>query len=393
MGAGNFAAAFIPLFKAHPGVEQVALAEVFPERLREQAERFGITECYSSLEEMLAGDVDAVAIFSQRWTHGPMAVKALNAGKHVYSAVPAAITIEEVGDLVDAVKRTGLIYMMGETSYYYPATIYCRDRYVKGDMGDFVYGEGEYLHDMTHGFYAAYQHSGGDDWKKHAGFPPMLYPTHSVSMIVSVTGQYMTHVSCLGYKDRVDDGVFLKDVSLWGNEFSNETALFRTSGGAMARVNEFRRIGYSGGNCVRCSIYGTLGSYEEQAESLLWVARDSRPEHLDSLLRTNSDIAPYLHDEFLQHNPDRQSDFKQGFSPVHPRERLPKEFAGLGNWHSGSHHFLTDDFVTAVVTGKRPPVDVWAAARYTLPGIVAHESAIKDGESLAIPDFGEGPAR
>ncbi len=46
---------------------------------------------------MLESDVDAVAIFTQRWTHGPLVVQALRAGKHVYSAVPMAITEEEIG--------------------------------------------------------------------------------------------------------------------------------------------------------------------------------------------------------------------------------------------------------------------------------------------------------
>ena len=45
---------------------------------------------------MLESDVDAVAIFTQRWTHGPLVVQALRAGKHVYSAVPMAIS--EDGD-------------------------------------------------------------------------------------------------------------------------------------------------------------------------------------------------------------------------------------------------------------------------------------------------------
>ena len=73
-GAGSFASSFIPLFAAHPAVSEVRLAEVMPERRRAQAERFGLTQTYASLEELCASDVDAVAIFTQRWLHGPQAV-------------------------------------------------------------------------------------------------------------------------------------------------------------------------------------------------------------------------------------------------------------------------------------------------------------------------------
>ena len=59
--------------------------------------------------------------------------------------------------------------------------------------------------------------------------------------------------------------------------------------------------------------------------------------------------------------------------------------------HNGSHPFLVDDFVRAVVTGKLPPVTPWMSAIYTLTGIYAHESAMQGGKTLRIPDIGEAP--
>lgn len=214
-GGGSFASSFIPLFQAHPLVDEVCLAETLPDRRAQQAARFGIARTYASLDELCQSEVDAIAIFTQRWLHGSQAIQALRAGKHVYSAVPAGVTVEEISALIEAVRSTGQTYMLGETSYYYPCTLYCRDRFAKGDFGRFVYGEAEYLHDMSHGFYEAYQHSGGDRWKSHASFPPMLYPSHSVSMIASVTGAHLTSVSCLGYIDDHPDGVFRAELSLW----------------------------------------------------------------------------------------------------------------------------------------------------------------------------------
>jgi predicted dehydrogenase len=389
-GAGSFASSFIPLFKAHPLVDEVCLAETFPERRAQQAKRFGITRTFVSLEELCTSDVDAIAIFTQRWRHGPQAVTALRAGKHVYSAVPAGVTLAEIADLVETVKSTGLTYMLGETSYYYPCTLYCRDRFARGDFGRFVYGEAEYLHDMSHGFYEAYQHSGGEEWKRHASFPPMLYPTHSVSMILSVIGARMTRVSCLGFVDDHPDGVFRAEVSLWQNTFSNEAALFRTSDGGMCRINEFRRVGLSGGTSVRMSLYGTEGSYEEQTNARVWNTKiPAEMTDLSELLQAKAiqigeEERRGIHEALL-------ADFYKGVSAVHPIARLPKEFLGLSNGHEGSHQFLVCDFVEACVQRTLPPNHVWAAARYCVPGIIAHESAKRGGETLEIPDFGDPP--
>ncbi|HEV2123925.1 MAG TPA: Gfo/Idh/MocA family oxidoreductase, partial [Chloroflexota bacterium] len=63
-GAGLFANSFIPLFKAHPVVEEVCLAEVLPERREEQAARHGIRRTFASLDELCQSDVDAVALFT-----------------------------------------------------------------------------------------------------------------------------------------------------------------------------------------------------------------------------------------------------------------------------------------------------------------------------------------
>ena len=78
------------------------------------------------VDALLCSDMDAVAIFTQRSPTVRCVVEALRAGKHVYSAVPMAFTVEEVQRIVEAVQETGLTYMMGETSYYNPATVYAR---------------------------------------------------------------------------------------------------------------------------------------------------------------------------------------------------------------------------------------------------------------------------
>ena len=387
-GAGSFAECFIPLFKAHPEVKEVLLCDLDEAKLKRKARKFELSKTCPSLDALLQTDVDAIAIFTQNWMHGPQAVQALAAGKHVYSAVPSAITMEEITALVAAVQKSGKTYMIGETSYYYPCAIYCRERFRKGDFGHIVYGEGEYYHDFDHGLYEVMKWRGGERWKEFAGSPPMFYPTHSCSMLVSVTGARMTHVSCMGFTDRHEDGLFRAGVNRWNNTFSNQSALFRMSDGSSARINEFRRIGHPGGE--RLSLYGTAGCYEEQFNARVWVTKD-RKETLDLNELLACRELPASQREGLMAKVTDAGGTHRSASKIHPVARLPKEFIGLPNGHNGSHQFLVHDFVSACVSGAQPPNNAWQAARYLVPGLIAHESSLLGGALLEVPDLGDAP--
>src|SRR5699024_12773211 len=108
-----------------------------------------------TLAALLASEVGAVAISTQRWTHGEHALAALRAGKHVYSAVRMAIEEEEIRAITEEVRRTGLVYMMGETSQYNAAVVLARRIHRTGVFGEVFYAEGDYVHDMDLGFYDA----------------------------------------------------------------------------------------------------------------------------------------------------------------------------------------------------------------------------------------------
>lgn len=135
------------------------------------------------------------------------------------------------------------------------------------------------------------------------------------------------------------------------------------------------------------SLYGTLGSYEENTISQSWATNNPQDlTDLSELLTCGKlPVAPSRSDE----DSVALEEFYLGVTKFHPIKRLPREYAGLPNEHQGAHQFLADDFVKAVVTGALPPNHVWAAARYCIPGLVAHQSAQRNGERLAIPDLGE----
>ena len=387
-GAGAFASSFIPLFKAHPGVTQIILCDLDTVKLDEKADRFDVSETCLSLDELCQTDVDAIAIFTQHHLHGPQAVQALKSDKHVYSAVPPAISLQEITELARTVEQTGKIYMLGETSYYYPCVVYCRKRFESGDFGHIVYAEAEYYHDYSHGLYEVAKWRHGTDWKKYYGTPPMFYPTHSVSMVVSVTGAHVTNVCGMGFVDQHEDNLYTREDNVWKNPFSNETMLCRMSDGSTVRFNEFRRIGHPG--TVGMRLYGTEASYEEQVGSQMWVTKD-RSTCVDLSKELACEGRPSIQLDDPMAKVTGADGTHVGVSRVHPVHRLPKEFVGLPNGHHGSHQFLVHDFVTACLHRQLPPNNVWQAARYIIPGLLAHESALQGGQLMEVPDFGDSP--
>ena len=80
IGCGRFAKNFVPLFKAHPAVKKVYVCDLKPERAKSYSETFDVPIIGSFEEALASSEVNAIAIFTQRYLHGGMAIKALKAG-------------------------------------------------------------------------------------------------------------------------------------------------------------------------------------------------------------------------------------------------------------------------------------------------------------------------
>lgn len=263
-------------------------------------------------------------------------------------------------------------------------------------MGKFVYGESQYYHDICE-MYHDFQHTGGPNWRRVAGIPPMFYPTHSISMLFSAINEYALKVSCMGYRDNHEDNIYGEDKNNWNNPFSNETAIFQMSGGGIARINEFRRVGINKPSSYITCMYGEKAAYECSVTKHTYqigVASGKEPyiEDVGNLVNTIE-----YNEDFKNGTIDWNRDpisvkYIEGFAPVQNRSRLPKNFRNTPKFaHYNTHSFLVDDFVRAATTGKLPPNNAWDAARYMIPGLIAHQSALKGGELLDIPDFGSAP--
>ncbi|NLD86746.1 MAG: Gfo/Idh/MocA family oxidoreductase [Clostridiales bacterium] len=389
VGCGKFARNFVSLFKAHPEVESVAVCDLIPERSAEYAAKFDVP-VMESFEEMLKSDkINAIAIFIQRHLHGPLVIEALKAGKAVYSAVPCASHVEEIYEIEELVRKNRLCYSMGETGYYRACTIFCREKMRTGEMGDFVYGEAQYNHDQRHFHFENNQ---------VAGIPPMLYPTHSTSMILgALDGVYVKTVAALGFEEKKLPHIFGREgQNLWNNPFSNTAMLCSLSNGGVARISENRRVAWSGPNSYISQFYGSDGAYEFSVTHHYfahWDKDDPQKLHLDEI---TEQIIPKGQFEALSdpNLPQRvcNGEWFRHSSPIHNIGRIPEEYRDWPNGHDGTHHFMVDDFCRAFATGKLSPTNIWTAARFNIPGLIANQSALKGGIQLDVPDLGDPPA-
>ena len=144
VGLGSFGKAFVPLFKSHPLVSRIALCDREPERIKMFADdpffkdKFNPRDAYTSLDEICKSNLDALVVITQPWLHAPQCVQAMKSGKHVYSAVPIMCIPDDdeildwCDQIINTCKKTGKYYMLGETTYYHPQSMFCRRKAAEG---------------------------------------------------------------------------------------------------------------------------------------------------------------------------------------------------------------------------------------------------------------------
>lgn len=331
-GVCRFGAAFS--LQNHPNVELVAVSDLFPDRCRALAEVCGCEKTYPSLEEMVKDDsIEAIFCATDAPSHARHCIEVLKHGKHVACAVPAVWgNLEDADRLLEAVKTSGLNYMLFETSCFHADLYAMRQIYKAGGFGKLVYSEGQYFH------YACAVIDSYKNWR--IGLPPQWYPTHSNAYYVGVTGESFTEVSCMGMPSIREE--LQPENNAYGNAFGTEIAMFRTSEGGMSRMGvSWDTPGHG----------GEVGRVRGQRGSMLGMNYQGQEKKLPNLLRP----------------------------------ALPPSVSAGG--HGGSHGHLGNEFVTSILEERKPLVDVTWALAMTVSGVVAHQSARKDGELLKIPQY------
>lgn len=363
---GRFGATF--QWHLDPDCEVVAVCDIDPQRLKRLQEVYRCPNAYRNYRDMLRHPgMNAVGVFTPAPLHAWMSIEAMKAGKHVISAVPAGLTVEELERQLETVKKTGLKYMMAETSYYMPEIITCREWAREGRFGTIFYSEAEYHHEGL--IELMFDERGLPTWRH--GFPPMLYPTHCTGMVVPVTGERLVEVQAIGW----GDGHEVLATNAYQNPFWNTTGFFKTSGGHSSRISVFWHV--AAGGVERAQFYGNRLSY-------LMARPEGSPNTVIRIGKQGEmglDSAGY---------PVGKVEIEAFRQPDH-FEKLPEPMR-VKTGHGNSHTFLTHEFVRAIVEDRHPEVNIWEAIAYTLPGIVAHQSALRGGEPMKIRDYGRAPA-
>jgi predicted dehydrogenase len=320
-------------FQNHPNVEIVAVSDLFPDRCEALAKACKCSKTYPSLEELVIDDrIEAVFVATDAPSHARHCIEVLKHGKHVATAVPAVFgSLEEADRVFEAVKKSGLKYMMFETSCFHGELHAMRQIYKAGGFGEMVYAEGEYYHYMDEPI-PSYR-----DWR--VGLPPQWYPTHSNAYHIGVTGGSFTEVCCMGMPSKVPH--LQPSSNKYQNPFGTEIGQFRTSEGGVARMAVSWDTPGASGEMGR--VRGQKGAFYERYEGLT--------KNLPEL---------------------RRPPLPPGVPP---------------GGHGGSHGYLMDEFVTAVLQNRTPLVDIGMALNLTVSGIVAHKSALKGGELMKIPQY------
>jgi predicted dehydrogenase len=324
-------------FHNHPNVIVEAVSELDYTQRAFLTDSCRCSKSYRSLEELIKDPkIEAVFIATDAPSHFRHVTAALEHGKHVACAVPAVFgSVEEAYALKESVKKSGLTYMMFETSLFRKDCYAMRAAYRTGLLGRLIHSEGEYYH------YSKEPIPSYKGWRN--GPPPQWYPTHSNAYHTCITGTGFTQVSCIGV--RSDLSYLQKENNSYRNSFGTETALFRTVDGGTARM---------------------VVSWDTPGPEMETGRVRGAKASMTGKDGGSDAIGP-------------------GAPPDAELPALPPTMDTGG--HGGSHGNLTAEFVEAILTDRDPIVDINMALNLTVPGIVAHESALRDGETLRIPQF------
>ena len=349
-------------FHEHPDCIVEAVSDLIPERRDALMKTYHCSKSYESLEALIKdSDIDAVFIATGVPDHAKHVISSLNAGKHVLCAVPAAMNLDECHEILETVKKSGLTYMMAETSVWRQSMITVKKLYNENAFGNLMSYAAQYNHP---GLETLYVINGQKTWRY--ALPPMLYPTHCTSFIVGLTRERLTDVSCIGWGD--NDPIVQNNQ--YNNPFWNESALFKTSNGLSFPVE----INWKG--ALRGSERGewhgdkmsVVMSHGDMSGSVLVKAGEKI---------VKDDGGFNVAENIVERLPD--TDWWK-------TDMLPEPLRHASG-HDGSHCFITHEFIDSIVNNRTPEVDIYQALAMTVPGIVAHQSALKGGEHLNIPSF------
>lgn len=354
----GFGAEFIPIYQRHPNANMYAVCQRNKAKLDEVGNAFGIDKRYDDFEALLKDpNVDAVHINTPIQNHAEQSLRALRAGKHVACTVPMATTVEECKQIVQAVKETGLTYMMMETVVYSREFLFIKDMYEKGELGKLQFLRASHQQEMA-------------GWPGYwEGLPPMHYATHCVGPVTALAKADAEYVSCFG-SGKIDENL----ISKYGSPFAIETCHIKFRNSDLAA--EVTRSLFNTARQYRESfdVYGSKKSFE-------WTLI----EHEPSVIHTGEKPERVSIPDFAHLLPKEIQSFTMG--GVYDADSHQHLSFIQGSGHGGSHPHLVHEFLSSLVKKREPFPNARQSANITCVGILAHESAMQGGKIINLPDF------
>ncbi len=365
----------------------VAICDRSEEVLRAWRELDPDVATFSEFESLLEwGEFDAACLATPLALHASQSIQALEAGKHVLSEVTAARTLDECWALVEAVEKSGLTYMMAENYCYQRPNMMILNMAQQGVFGELVHAEGAYIHDTRD---LAIRPDGALTWRgemrryNHGN----TYPTHSLGPVAQWLG-----------------------VNRPGGDRLVSTATF-VSGAFSMRPWVAERFGsdHPGaqpGYFAKGDSAVTLIQTEKGALIVLRVDSNSPRPHNMTHYVLQGTKASYLSARYGGEDPLIWIDGRSpGYSPPrdgkhaeweplwryapdyeHPKWREKADVARAAG-HGGGDYFVLEDFVDSVLSGERPPIDVYDAVTWSVITPLSKISVERGGASVEIPQF------
>ncbi|CAA9306241.1 MAG: GH109 [uncultured Chloroflexi bacterium] len=363
---GKRAGAFVSGLQSLPDVRITGICEPAESARAALGERAGVPAAaqFAGYDALLDGArPDMVVLGTPMHLHVPQTVQALERGIHVLSEVTAAVDLDQCRTLVIAVqragRRSGARYMMAENYCYRKDVVLVRAMARKGLFGECYFAEGEYVHDVKH------LHTlpdGSPTWRAtwQVGKRGCTYGTHSLGPALEFFGPEarVLTVSCVGSGVHTDPKHPHDDTCIM-------LCQLNTGGLIKVRLDMMSSRPHA---MAYYALQGTTGSFEGERgfgdQPKLWLGGQETGPHTAREWRSLWD--------YEEHLPEMWRD--------------PSEEA-LRAGHGGGDYFIATDFVNAIRSGNAPPIDVYRALDYTVPGLISEQSIAAGGAPLPVPDF------
>jgi len=330
------------------------------EMQQKNAEKEGLSiTFYEDYDEFLTHDMDAVVLANFATEHAPFAVKAMKAGKHVYSEVLPVQTMKEAVELVECVEETGKIYAYGENYCFMPVPYEIRKLYREGKLGEFEYGEGEYVHNCE-SIWPHITYGDPDHWRNN--MYANYYCTHSIGPIIHITG--LRPVSVVGFESTMNERSLRcgKKSGQFGIEM-----ITMENGGIIKSLHGdlYKRSSWF---CV----YGSKGRAEAGRQD---TGKDARKN-----IYVNCD-------EFSGEYPEK--DRVEAYFPARKDDEIANRFG-----HGNSDYYIVQNFIEKLRGNPDADIiDVYEALDMFLPGMFAYRSVLAGNVPMEIPNLRDKAVR